>query len=388
MQAIKLVIPGEYWDSQLYSGNLYLFGDAGELTVVDWDIAINNNFLFYDKSLKMAGHTAFLESNLLYEKGVQFMLQDPLIKNTLLEKFKSLARMELQLDLRNINSSYILKIDNPLPFPHVDSEIYYRRLYVSLKEGVFYSKCNGKNVKDKSTKVWDTPTFDITASKSYTTIAFAAGSEGLFQQKIESDTRNKEQKQPTLISNNHCTTCKWSDFNIYATSHIDKSFFASFKKVQDKDNKRKYIRKFERVISAAEIFNDEGFSWGIQDKLYVYRNQGIDAIKYSSQKNGFPSFERIGRIELDSWKGEVVSAEVTPFGTVIECENAIIIIQSDNKIFTIPGEPVNWRVFSKSHNYTNQLHIIYEDRLEIFSFYNDYFIEQADKISGITVSIS
>jgi hypothetical protein len=387
MQAVKIVIPGEYWDSQLYSGHLYLFGDSGELTVIDW-IKVINNILSNDANLTMAAHTAFLESNLFYEKGAQCMLQDPSINKIVLNQFESLAKMNLQLDLRDIDSSYILEKDNPLPFPHVDSEIYYQKLYVSLKEGVFYSECSGKTIKDNLTKVWDIPTFDITASKSYTTMAFAAGSEGLFQQKIESDNRNQRQQQPTLISKDHCTTCKWSDFNIYATSHIHESFFASFKKIQDKDNKKKYIRTFEKIISATEIFRDGGFSWGIQDKLYIYRNQGIDAIKYSSKRDGVPSFKPIGRIDLDKCNGEVVSAEVTPFGTVIECESAIVIIQSNNEIFTIPGEPVNWRVFSKSHNYTNQLHVIYEDRLEIFSFYNDYFVEQDNKISGIVVPIN
>jgi hypothetical protein len=360
MQAIKLVIPGKYWDSQLYAGKLYLFSDSGELTVVNWDAAIND--ILKDNNLEMAMRTAFLESDIFYEKGVQLILKDHEIKETLLNRFKSLARMNLQLNLEGVNSSHITRMDNPLPFPHVDSEIYYQRLYVSLKEGVFYSECNGGNIKDNSVKLWDIPTFDITASKSYTTLAFAAGSEGLFQQKLEFSNKNEEQKKPVLISSSHCTTCKWSDFNIYATSHVHNSFFASFKKIQDKDNKRKYTRRFEKIISAQEIFNDGGFSWGVQDKLYVYRDQGIDAIKYSSRRDGEPIFDRIGRLEIDSWKGEVVSAEVTPFGTVIECENAIVIIQSDNEIFTIPGEPVNWRVFSKSHHYTNQLHIIHEDQ--------------------------
>jgi hypothetical protein len=103
--------------------------------------------------------------------------------------------------------------------------------------------------------------------------------------------------------------------------------------------------RLEQIISATDIFKDGGFSWGIQDNLYIYRNQGIDAIKYSSKRDGVPNFKPIGRIDLDKCNGEVVSAEVTPFGTVIECESAIVIIQSNNEIFTISGEPVNWRFF-------------------------------------------
>lgn len=34
--------------------------------------------------------------------------------------------------------------------------------------------------------------------------------------------------------------------------------------------------------------------------------------------------------------------------------------------------------------FKNQLHVIYEDRLEILSFNNDYFVDQEAKLSGIT----
>jgi hypothetical protein len=384
MQAIKLVIPGRYWDSQLYSGYLYLFSDSGDLVIVDWNTAINN-LIAEDPSLKMAAHTAFLESNLFYEKGAQLLLQNELINRTLLDRFESLARMNLQLDLKKIQSKFITRKDNPLPFPHVDSEIYYRKLYVGLKAGVFYSGCDGGNVKEESVKVWDMPTFDITASRLCTTLAFAAGSEGLFQQKIEQNKTGKEQKEPALVSKNHCTTCGWTDFSIYATSHVDKSFFASFRKIKSEESNHKFKRRFEEIIPASEIFKNGGFSWGIQDKLYAYQNNGIDVIKYTLERDGSPKFEPIGRLPLESWEGEVVSAEVAPFGTVIECENAIVVVQSDNTTIRISGEPVNWRVFSKSQHYTNQLHIIYEDKLEIFSFYNDYFVDQDKKISGISM---
>lgn len=384
MQFIKLTIPGGYWDSQLYSGYLYLFGDLGNLVVIDWDALINNTFSEYS-DLRMASHTAFIESNLFYEKGVQLLLHDQSIKETLLARFKSLSEMNIEIDLKKVDARLFNQQDNPLPFPHVDSEVYYKRLYVSLKAGAFYLDCSGRNIKDKSEKIWDTPTFDITASKSYTTIAFAAGSEGLFQQRVGTGDNKSEQKKPTLVSEKHCTSCKWADFNIYATSHTSSAFFASFRKRQSKEDKRKYFRQFDKVISADEIFEGGGFSWGVQDKLYIYRNNGVDAIKYSSNKDGSPVFTSIGRLPLDSWKGDVVSAEVAPFGTVIECENAIVVVQSNDEVVTISGEPVNWRVFSKSSNYTNQLHIIYEDRLEVYSFYNDYFVDQNKKVSGISV---
>jgi len=54
-------------------------------------------------------------------------------------------------------------------------------------------------------------------------------------------------------------------------------------------------------------------------------------------------------------------------------------------IHTFAGEPVNWRIFPRSKHYENQLHIIYNDRLEIISFNHDYFVNQNEKWAGIEV---
>lgn len=43
---------------------------------------------------------------------------------------------------------------------------------------------------------------------------------------------------------------------------------------------------------------------------------------------------------------------------------------------------MNWRVFPKSQDYLNQLHIIYEDQLVIHSFTQDYFVDQKAKLAG------
>jgi hypothetical protein len=51
----------------------------------------------------------------------------------------------------------------------------------------------------------------------------------------------------------------------------------------------------------------------------------------------------------------------------------------------IPGEPVNWRVFPRSKHYANHLHVVYDDRLEVWSFNHDYFLDQKKKRLGITL---
>ena len=94
-------------------------------------------------------------------------------------------------------------------------------------------------------------------------------------------------------------------------------------------------------------------------------------------------YDLLDTISVASWKGEIVSAGVAVFGTVMEFDNAIVLHLSNGKIKTIKGEPVRWRVFPRSRHYENHLHIIYDDRLEIWSFNHDYFVDQSAKRLGI-----
>ena len=85
-------------------------------------------------------------------------------------------------------------------------------------------------------------------------------------------------------------------------------------------------------------------------------------------------------------KGEIISADSSLFGVVIEKENGLLIINSSLESQFLEGEPVNWRVFPRSINYTNQLHVVYEDALHIYSFNHDYFVDQSTKKMGISVA--
>ena len=40
MQALRIIVPGSYWDSQIYQGRLYLFNMDGSLFALDWDETI------------------------------------------------------------------------------------------------------------------------------------------------------------------------------------------------------------------------------------------------------------------------------------------------------------------------------------------------------------
>jgi len=387
MQAVKVIINGSFIDSQVYAGSLHLFTDEGDIVILDWENAIND-LIQRNPNAGIALRAAFLDSQLFYDNKVRHLLSNKNIKIIIERQFEQISG-----EIFEFNSVYDRPFkpnfqSNPFPFPHADTEIYYDRLYVGLKSGLFSSQrdITEKRIERQIYKHWDAPVLDLAGSIGYTSMAIASGSNGLYELPIKPKNKNPDKSfKPNELAPLHCTGCDWSYFSIYGSSYYQPSFLASFEKMQEQGNQTRKIRHLKEIISSKELFNRDGFSWGAHDKIYLYHDGLIEVTAYNpNKKNPFIS---LGQIRLSSWKGDVISAGVAPFGTVIECDNALVIILSNNDIITIPGEPVGWRVFSRSRHYTNQLHIVYDDHLEIWSFNQDYFVEQKHKLAGTLVEM-
>lgn len=168
---------------------------------------------------------------------------------------------------------------------------------------------------------------------------------------------------------------------------------------ENKQSVRQYKREFEGLISSKDIFlgsrldengtseKNAAFTWGVQDKICSITGSSIKLAAYTPQsRSSQQKFSDLGFVKIDELSGEIISADSSFFGVVIEKESGLLIISSSLESQLLEGEPVNWRVFPKSRNYTNQLHIIYEDALHIYSFNHDYFVNQGTKKLGISVA--
>ena len=148
------------------------------------------------------------------------------------------------------------------------------------------------------------------------------------------------------------------------------------------------VHVFDRLVEEGEIFGERGYSWGTFDKLCQATAGHLQIVRYRPwEEDEAEQLVQLGDIPIQEWKGNVVAGALAPFGTVVEYDNALVIVGSDLQTFTLPGEPVNWRVFPRARHYANHLHVVYEDRLEILSFNHDYFVAQEDRLYGIRWSV-
>ena len=310
--------------------------------------------------MRVVLHAAFL-GNQLYGAGAYDLLNDPEIRYILVSKFNQLSGTDIQLNLSA--TSVVRKFNNPLPFPHSDSEMHYQRLYVSAKAGLYsvhaqtLTETQGRTSNEKH---WDAPVLDIAASNGV--VAAASGSEGLHEIPVGTSERRERvtfKKKPEQISKKHCSSCDWAFYSVFASSHVEAAFLADYSRQRNESapTQQRFARHLERVVPEEELFNlskpdvvdpDEwGYSWGGHDKIYRVHNQSIQVVRYnpnstSSKYNA--RFHRLGEIELPSESGGVVTARVAPFGTVIECSDTLLVIPSSGDPITVGGAPVNWRV--------------------------------------------
>jgi hypothetical protein len=310
-------------------------------------------------------------------------------------KFQRLSRTQLHATEKMLKMAEKGHQDSPCPFPHADLELYQDQLYIGSAYGLYKASCNKRTkypISTRPEKKWDGPVLGLSAS--YGTLAMAAGSEGLFELdlgyrtylgKYQEGLGSQELKQ---LSPSSCRDCGWAYFSVFASSDSS-GYLAEFSKWSEQGSSiydREADRHFETVRSALNIFDSEGYCWGAQDKLCQATPSAIKVVKYEPwASEPVERIHYIGSVDFASWEGEVISAATANFGVIVELENALVVFTSEGGSVTLPGEPVNWRVFPRSRHYENQLHIIYDDRLEILSFNQDYLVNQEEKLLGISV---
>jgi hypothetical protein len=395
VQPLRLIIPGRYWDSQIYKGRLYLFGRDADVRTIDWDKLISEWNV--EKRLRLALDCAFRRSDYLYGNKWSLLFADEEMRELVQAKFRDLAADMLEISSERMERFTVGRQDSPFPFPHADSTMYRDHLYAASRKGVFRAKLSKRNKKPvgrTGEREWDAPTLAVAAK--YHSLALAAGDAGLFELHLSGDGWGPSARDgPVQLAKLNCVDCNWAFYSIYGSSHVGPGYLAAFKNERE-PNQEMRTREFLQLLRDDTIFHNSGYSWGNQDKLCQVSDGQVRIMRYQPWQGDVQnSFEDLGGIDMTArsldfteiglapWKGGVVSGGIALFGTIVECQNAVVVIPSQGAVITLPGEPVNWRVFPRSVQYENQLHLIYEDKMEILSFNHDYFVDQNEKRSGI-----
>jgi hypothetical protein len=401
MQPVKISIQGDYIDCQIYRGRLYLWTFDGKVKVYKWYDLINS--LPNSKRDALPLKFCFLDGNYLYKSDLVELFHDSDFKKILIDKFSILSKQNYELSEKLVDKYLYGEQDTPNNTLPTDTEIYGSILYYITEQGLFSSTAHRDNhkypVSTKSTKLWDCNLLSIKANK-YPQLALSGGNEGLFEFDMSSEFRRRwNLKDPVQISKKHSSFANYTYWSIYNSSLTESSYMALFD-LKKADNavvtdvfdfgKSKFHREFKGEITEKKIFKTQGdrnnLSWGIDDKIYRATDNGFEIVRFRNnpkKDKGEEQFTQLQNLNLQAWKGKVIGGGTSYYGTIVECENALVVLLSNGQSKTIEGPITRWRVYPRSMNYQNHLHVIKDDRIEIYSFNQDYFLDQNEKLIGL-----
>lgn len=397
----KIIIKGEFWDSYIYSNNLILVKYDGTLESYVWDDIIFSKVSRDDHDI-LAYQCAYLQSDYLYGISERDLFNDPDIKKIVEEKFSRLRNLCFELkDIQKFSNSS-KKIE--LRELTIDLGIYNNILYYCDSMGVFNRRLrhynNEQYISSRENKLWDGLAQCLKIGYGGR-IALSASSDGLFEINSKYNPYSLEEddvfKRSDIIevSKEHSSYCSWSFSSLFSGSYSNASFLIGLKYEKNEepyfyDVDSRFILKYFETYSEADIFKNSSADAIVisgNEKIYRITSRKIETVLFTQSNLGTEDnvFKPFGEKDFIITE-KIIDAEVVEFGVIVETQTKLYILLSNGEIVIINekgnNEIVRWRVFPRSKCYANQLHIIYNDRLEILSFNEDYFVNQDKKVFG------
>src|SRR6266508_2411713 len=223
MQTLRLIFPGSYYDSQIYSGRLYLWNSDGSIVTIDWDKLIEG--IKIPDPLRLALTCAFQRSEYLYGDHWKLVFQDTEIRTAIQRKFKKLIELSpIEISSTQLRDCYIQQQDNPLSFPNADCTIYNKTLYLGSQSGVLSAGIDKQRkypISRKPEKIWDGIALSVAAS--YQTLAISAGNDGLFEYDLGTDYWS-DNRHPRQRIRQHSNFARWLYASIFSSSYFNEGY--------------------------------------------------------------------------------------------------------------------------------------------------------------------
>lgn len=349
---VKIEIEGDYIDSFVYSGILFLVNSDLTLKAYSWDGVFEHSLeglgIFQKMQLKN------------YSRGAAFISDE--LNRTYSISDKSLEKFELCSKELGVWPS--------------DINIYKNRFYVASERGVDafdFDWGEGKVSQfTRSTRIYDEVSFKL-ATSSYHRLAIAAGNSGLLS--VIPDQKYARREHISQLIDVPCSDCHWHNNNLVADT-VNGQFTASYRPIPEQIDFKgaiseyweqvKIIKNTRPEIKERKVINGDNIvsSW--------FSGKGLFSVTESLQLY-WNNIQSPKEYELVDTKSELSTlkyfkAQSSPFGTVMEMGDDLKIFTGDGQHQVLAKEVVNWRLFPKSSYYLSHLHVIEDEVLSVSLF--------------------
>lgn len=352
----KLKIEGDFIDSFIYSGSLFLVDTQLCLTSYSWKEILDHSNC--PSTLKPDLINCFAENN---TQIISNLHDEYTIYNDTLNKY-SIDTLELD------------------SWP-TDLDIYKNKFIISSADGIksIVGNRSQENQKVKFEfsqnikKMWDEKVFEL-AVGTLDRLIISCGHEGAFELFTKTKADSYQLINEKQISEKEWIGCEWDTntgiailknelkqellkFETINKDHLSKMTSQLEKNQYYKTIKEEEPQKYEIPVSIHQYIN----SWILDEKLYLFDE---NLMLYEYDEN---ILKQINQVKHDSQRIEkIIDSAKTQFGLVFEDLNNLY--QYDSDLSILSQKVTNWRTYPKSTNYQKHLHIIEDDYITIQIF--------------------
>lgn len=365
--ALDLNIEGDYIDSFIYSGVLYLLDSDFKFTSYSWSSLCNfllerNGFKFDDARLILA----YSKDNRLINAST----------NKIDTSISEGELFSLRKDVVEIKT-----------WPS-DINIFSNKLYFSGDDGVFFINTNHLTAEfDKGNiqKVFGMKGFSISPNTN-NRIALAVGREGVFTSTLKYGLKTPSEVK---VSDNSSIDIDWLDESLFVNS--DNLVVENFHKITQKKDaesndlfvkiKREIEKEYDgAIVDSVKILNSSyrkyldialsyppktlklndnyRYGWSSGDCNFVLNKN--NEIIVQNKMSGV-----VERFAIPDDFSEPEKIRTSGCGTMIESNEGLLFSISGNDVEMISNDFASWRVFPRAKNHANHLHLINEDNINI-----------------------
>jgi hypothetical protein len=374
-QYIDINIEGDFIDSFIYSGTLFLVHADSMITTHNWESLVDSAIQFNKFGKSASSVIGFLKD---------------CRKNTKLVGQESFS---ICIDKDELEKKCVSTI--PLDGWPTDINVYSNKLYIASEKGVeeLQFEVDSKKLKlDGRFCIWRKYAYKVSANDSHR-LAIAAGINGVVTATPRSGYIVEREDISTLLEiNSH--DCEWVGRSLIANS-AGGAFLSTFPELPRKpegtvsDEYWKQYNAIKRQSPQTRRVSSGGLSmvvyaWVAGGKLFSLLNTGelsIESINRDIDPNLELDDDLDFKVRMDDRflrSEKILAARSALFGTVIEIGDELCTVTGDG-IETVSTRPVSWRVFPRAKSYLNHLHIVEKNQLSIRAYFPLPTLNQSDR---------
>ncbi|MDQ0254121.1 hypothetical protein J2S74_001494 [Evansella vedderi] len=342
MTAMSLRIEGEYWDFLIKYNKLFLWNFEGEIEIYNWEEILREISHKYGDFIYSLYNGSMI-NQIIKEKDITGHYNDIYLSRFDLDRYLDKKELTPTGDvITSINS-------------------YNENILINTDDGLFISFLNDMG---KFEKITDMPFYNISVG-TYGKVALAGGEEGVFELLLPINNLNKNYKGYKEgfrnIIKKHSNRTSWVKNNIYSSSYIEEFILNPM-------NTNEIIYGEDQIYKYSAKEEITKVTWVNNNKIYRKLNSStLEEVTILDSENEELNFKS-RTLNFQGWKGEIIAGAGAAYGTIVECENALVVIFKDKSVMNIPGEVVRWKSYKSKERYSNILGIIYDEELVLTAF--------------------